>query len=449
MDNSINWKSATDETVGHLSRLIRAETVNPPGNELPAIQVVKDILEREGLGGEDFKILESAPGRVNLVARLRGDGSQRPLMLSGHVDVVPVERERWTHDPFGGEVIDGEVWGRGALDMKGFMAMYMQIFLQVRRRGLPLRRDLILAAIADEEDGFTHGSKFLSEQHRDLINAEYALTEGGAMTLYFGKTKAYMIQVAEKGVTWLRMTASGKPGHGSLPHGDNAVHHLAQAIERIRQAGHLPVHITPTFRSMLKSASGQVRQPMGMLTGLMANPAMVNLILPRLKGQGRSMLTALTTNTCTPTILRAGAKTNVIPSMAEVHLDCRRLPGQSVEDVKREILAVVGEGLTLELLNSSDGAEVSTGTPLYQTLERCARKMDPEGLVVPLLMPGATDASQYRKAGIQTYGFTPGLLPAGFPTVALGHGHDERLPVSFIESGLPVLWNVVEEVCGR
>ena len=159
MTDPINWKTATDETVGHLSRLIRAETVNPPGNEEPAIRVVKEILEREGFGSEDFKILESAPGRVNLVARLRGDGSQRPLLLSGHVDVVPVERERWTHDPFGGEVINGEVWGRGALDMKGFLSMYLQIFLQVKRRGLPLKRDLILAAIADEEAGFTHGSQ--------------------------------------------------------------------------------------------------------------------------------------------------------------------------------------------------------------------------------------------------------------------------------------------------
>jgi acetylornithine deacetylase/succinyl-diaminopimelate desuccinylase-like protein len=449
MTDPINWKSATEETVNHLSRLIRAETVNPPGNEEPAIRVVKEILERDGFGSEDFKVLESAPGRVNLVARLRGDGSQRPLLLSGHVDVVPVERERWTHDPFGGEVIDGEVWGRGALDMKGFLSMYLQIFLQVRRRGLPLKRDLILAAIADEEAGFTHGSQFLTEKHRDLIDAEYALTEGGAMTLYFGKTKAYMIQVAEKGVCWLRMTASGKPGHGSLPHEDNAVLHLAQAIDRIREAGHLPVHITPTFRSMLKSASGQVRGPAGMLVGLAGNPAMVNLILPRMKGQTRSILTALTTNTCTPTVLQAGSKTNVIPSTAEVDLDCRKLPGQTVEDVIREIKAIVGEGFTFEPLQTSDGAQVSAESPLYKTLERCTRKMDSEGLIVPLMMPGATDASQYQKTGIQTYGFTPGLLPPEFPTVSLGHGHDERLPVSFIESGLPVLWDVIEETCGR
>jgi acetylornithine deacetylase/succinyl-diaminopimelate desuccinylase-like protein len=447
MNTQIDWKSSADETINHLSRLIRAETVNPPGNELPAIQIIKEILEREGLGEKDFKIVESAPGRVNLVARLRGDRSRRPLLLSGHVDVVPVEREHWSHDPFGGEVIDGEVWGRGALDMKGFLAMYLQVFLQARRRNLPLKRDLILAAIADEEAVFTHGSKFLVEQHRDLIDAEYGLTEAGGFPLYLGKTKAYMIQVAEKGVCWLRMTARGKPGHGSLPHEDNAVVHLAQAVDRIRQAGHLPVHVTPTFKSMLKAVSAQVRFPVGTLAGLLASPAVVNLLLRVAKGNSRSMLTAMTTNTCTPTLLRAGTKTNVIPSEAEAHLDCRKLPGQSVEDVQREILAITGEGVTLEPLQTSDGVEVSTGTPLYKTLERHTRNLDPKGIVIPLLMPGATDASQYQKAGIQVYGFTPGLLPPEFPTMTLGHGHDERLPVSFIESGLPVLWDVIEEFC--
>ncbi len=447
MNTSINWKSATGETVGHLARLIQAATVNPPGNELPAILAMKEILECEGFGPEDFKIVESAPNRVNLIARLRGDGSQRPLLLSGHVDVVPVEREHWTHDPFGGEVIDGEIWGRGALDMKGFLAMYLQIFLQARRQGLPLKRDLILAAIADEEDGFTHGSRFLVDQHRELIDSEYGITEGGAFTMYLGRTRAYMIQVAEKGVCWLRMTARGKPGHGSLPHDENAVFYLAQAIERIRRAGHLPVHITPTFKSMLGAASGQIHSPLGKLAGLLGNQAVVNLLLRATKGRNKSMLMALTTNTCSPTILQAGAKTNVIPSQAEVHLDCRKLPGQSLEDVMREILAITGDRVTLEPLHTSPGAEFSTETPFYRLLERETRKLDSEGLVIPLLMPGATDASEYQRAGIKMYGFTPGLLPPEFPVISLGHGHDERLPLSFIESGLPVLWNVVNEFC--
>ena len=161
MAEPINWKTATQETVSHLVRLIQAETVNPPGNELPAILEVKDILERAGFPGEAFQILESAPNRVNLVARIKGDGSERPLLLSGHVDVVPVERDRWSHDPFGGEVIDNVVWGRGALDMKGFLAMYLQIFLMLFRQGVPLKRDIILAAIADEEAGMVDGSRDL------------------------------------------------------------------------------------------------------------------------------------------------------------------------------------------------------------------------------------------------------------------------------------------------
>jgi acetylornithine deacetylase/succinyl-diaminopimelate desuccinylase-like protein len=447
MDHDLDWKSISSETVANLTRLIQAETVNPPGNELPAILVVKQILEKDGLDPEDFKILESAPRRVNLVARLRGDGSQRPLMLSGHVDVVPVEREKWSHDPFGGELIDGEVWGRGALDMKGFLAMYLQVFLEVRRRNLPLKRDLILAAVADEENGFAHGSRFLAEQHPDLINAEYALTEGGAFPIYLGKTKAYMIQVAEKGMCWLRMTATGKPGHGSLPHEDNAVVHLARAVDSIRRAGHLPVHVTQTFSSMLKAASRQVRWPVGMLAGWLANPGLARLALGAVKGQAHTMLTAMLTNTCTPTVLKAGSKTNVIPSTAEVHLDCRKLPGQSVDDVQREVMAACGGGVSLEPMLVTDGAEVSAETPLYAALERCTRKMDAQGIIIPFLMPGATDACQYRKAGIQTYGFTPGYVPPEFPTMTLGHGHDERLPVAFIESGLPALWDVINEVC--
>jgi acetylornithine deacetylase/succinyl-diaminopimelate desuccinylase-like protein len=449
MNTVIDWKSATGETVAHLSRLIQAETVNPPGNELPAILAIKDILEREGFGPEDFRIVESAPNRVNLVARLRGDGSQRPLLLSGHVDVVPVEREHWTHDPFGGEVIDGEIWGRGALDMKGFLAMYLQVLMQVRRHRLPLKRDLILAAIADEEDGFTHGSRFLVDQHRDLIDAEYGLTEGGAFTMHMGKARLYMIQVAEKGVCWLRMTARGKPGHGSLPHDENAVFALAQALDRIHRAGHLPIHVTPTFKSMLRAASLQIHSPLGKLAGLLGNASVVNLLLRAAKGRSKSMLTALTTNTCTPSILRAGTKTNVIPSEAEVELDCRKLPGQSPEDVMREILAITGDGVSLEPIKTSAGAEFPTETTLYRLLERETHKLDDGGLVIPLLMPGATDASEYQRAGIKMYGFTPGLLPPEFPIISLGHGHDERLPLSFIESGLPVLWNVVSEFCTK
>ena len=449
MIEPINFKVATEETVSNLVRLIQTQTVNPPGNELPAILVVKDILENAGFPQDSVKIVESAPNRVNLIARIKGDGSMRPLLLSGHVDVVPVERDLWSHDPFGGEVIDGVVWGRGALDMKGFLAMYLQVFLGLSRQHTPLKRDVILAAIADEEAGFTHGSKFLVEQHRDLIDAEYGLTEGGAMSIYFGKIKVYPIQAAEKGVCWLRATAHGKPGHGSIPHADNPVFALAKAIEKLRQAGHLPVHLTPTFLKMLDAASSQVKFPLGILTKLLHSPVLMNLLLNRMKGDSRNMLSALVTNTISPTMLHSGSKVNVIPSTAEVNIDCRLVPGQTPESVIHEIHQIVGEGIGLEPIYTTSGAEFSIETPLFKLLERRTRQMDPGGLVIPMMMPGATDACQYQQAGIKVYGFTPGILPPGIPVMRMAHGHDERIPVSFIESGLPVLWDVVNEFCGK
>jgi acetylornithine deacetylase/succinyl-diaminopimelate desuccinylase-like protein len=449
MNETMIWQMATEETVRNLVRLIQTETINPPGNELPAILIVKDILEGAGFPTEAFKIVESAPNRVNLVARIKGDGSERPLLMSGHVDVVPVERERWSHDPFGGEVIDNVVWGRGALDMKGFLAMYLQIFLGLFRQKTTLKRDIILAAIADEEAGFTHGSKFLVEQHRELIEAEYGLTEGGALTIYMGKTKVYPIQVAEKGVCWLRARAHGKPGHGSIPHSDNPVLFLAQAIEKIRRARHLPVHLTPTFIKMLDAAGSQVRFPLSLLTKLLHSPVLMGIVLNSLKGETGNMLSALVTNTLTPTILHAGSKVNVIPSVAEVEIDCRLLPGQTPESVMNEIHQIVGEGIELETVYTTCGAEFSTETPLFKLMEKRTRQMDPGGLVIPMLMPGATDACQYQSAGITVYGFTPGILPPEMPLMKMAHGHDERVPISFIESGLPVLWDVVTEFCGK
>jgi acetylornithine deacetylase/succinyl-diaminopimelate desuccinylase-like protein len=449
MSESMNWKKMTDETVSNLVRLIRMQTINPPGNELPAILVVKDILEAAGVPAEMYQIVESAPNRANLVARLKGDGSARPLLLSGHVDVVPVERERWTHEPFGGEVIDGMVWGRGALDMKGFLAMYMQVFLELFRRNVPLKRDVILAAIADEENGYTYGSKFLVDTHPELIDAEYCLTEGGAVTLYFGKTRIYPIQVAEKQVCILRGRATGKPGHGSIPQMANPVFPLAEAIEKLKRAGHLPVHITPIYLKMMARAAKQAPFPVNIFLRSLQNPTLLGAILDYSRGDIRNILRAMVTNTVSPTMLQAGSKVTVIPSAAEMGLDCRLVPGQSPEDIKKELHQVFGEEIELETMFTTRGAQFSTDTPFYHLLEQATCRMDPDSVVVPILMPGATDACQYQSLDMQVYGFTPGVLPPGLSLLEMIHGHDERMPISFIESGLPVLWDVVTEFCGK
>jgi acetylornithine deacetylase/succinyl-diaminopimelate desuccinylase-like protein len=448
MIEAINWQKETDETVQHLVRLIQAQTVNPPGNELPAILIVKDILEGAGFPKDAIQIVESTPKRVNLIARLKGDGTERPFLMSGHVDVVPVEREHWTHDPFGGELIDGMVWGRGALDMKGFLAMYLQIFLSLFRQKLALKRDVILAAIADEEAGFIHGSNLLVEQHRELIDAEYGITEGGAMTIYIGKVRVYPIQVAEKGVCWMRARATGIPGHGSIPHSNNPVLTLAKAIEKLHRAGHLPVHLSPTFLKMIDAAGRQAGFPIKQLTQMLHSPVLTGFLLSSIKGDSVNMLKALVTNTVSPNMLQAGSKVNVIPSEAVADIDCRLVPGQTPESVQAEIHRIVGEDIELETVYTTGGAEFSTDTPFFKLMEKKTRQMDSGGLVIPMLMPGATDACQYQRAGIKMYGFTPGILPAGMPILQLAHGHDERMPISYIRAGLPVLWDVVTELCG-
>jgi len=447
MNSGVNWKFAAHETVDNLVRLVQKPTINPPGNELEAILVVKDILEKAGFPQDGFKIVESTPERVNLVARIKGDGSGKPFLMSGHVDVVAVEREKWSHDPFGGEIIEGAVWGRGSLDMKGFLAMYLQTFVEIFRQKIPLKRDVILAAIADEEAGFIHGSNLLVEQYRDLIEAEYGITEGGALTIYFGKTRAYPIQVAEKAVCWMRARASGKPGHGSIPQSDNPVYSLSAAIVRLRHARHLPVHLTRTFLKMIDSAGAQLAFPVGILARLLHSPALMSFLLDRLKGDSSNLLRAMVTNTVSPTMLHAGTKVNVVPSVAEADLDCRLLPGQSPESVKAEIHEIVGEEIELEPVYTTCGAEFPTDTAFYKLLEDRTRAMDPGGIVIPMLMPGATDACQYQKAGIKMYGFTPGIFPPDISLMRMAHGHDERMPISFIESGLPVLWDVVTEFC--
>lgn len=447
MENQINWDEVTNEAVVHLQNLIRIETTNPPGNELPAVLYIRDLLMKAGIPEASMHILESAPGRANLVARIRGDGSAKPLLLTGHVDVVPVERQFWTHDPFAGELADGCVWGRGALDMKGLLVMYLTAFLLAHRQGKPLKRDLILAAIADEEAGFQHGSKFLVDQHRELIQAEYALNESGGMTLHMAGAKVYALQVAEKGVCWLRMTAKGRPGHGSMPHSDNAIFHLSEALQKLRQKGHLPIHLTSTVRQMLDGLAHQLTFPTKLVFRLLGNPALAGTALGLVPEETRGAFLSMLSNSVSPTILKAGSKSNVIPSEADAQIDCRLLPGYKPEDAIREILEITGDKVKLEPLYTTDGAEFSTDTPLYRLMEKATLKMDPKGVVVPYMIPGATDAFEYKRAGIIVYGYSPGILPADFPMIKLIHGHDERMPISAYRSGLPALWQVVSEFC--
>ena len=447
MDFVNDWEKETNETIHNLGALLRLDTTNPPGNELPAILLIKDIFERNGFPEEAIQLLEVGHNRGNIVVRLRGDGTERPLLLTGHVDVVPVEREYWSRDPFGGDEYEGCIWGRGALDMKGTVAMYLQMMLLAHRAKLNLKRDLIFAAISDEETTFEYGSRYLVNNYRDLIDAEYALCEEGAKTIYQFGLRVYHIKVAEKGVCWLRATAEGEPGHGSMPHENNSVYHLAEKLEKLRVKKYLPFHISPYARKTLQTLARNISFPHNLMLYLIQFPIVTRFFLERIPEEERIEIIAMLSNTISPTVLKAGSKTNVIPSKSEAHLDCRMLPGFKPEEAIKEIKRITGPDLQLETLDTSVGPQVPTDTRLYGLMEESILKMDPEGVVIPYLSPGASDAVEYAKAGIKVYGFSPGIIPERFPYPDLIHSHDERIPIGTIHTGLPALWHVVSNFC--
>ncbi|HEY3355743.1 MAG TPA: M20/M25/M40 family metallo-hydrolase [Polyangia bacterium] len=440
-------EQVADEAVGHLQALVRLDTTNPPGAERAAAEYLAGVLRAAGL---EPAVLEAAPGRGNLVARLRGDGSAPPLLLAGHLDVVPADAAEWRHPPFGGEVHDGWLYGRGAVDMKGFVAQALAAVLALRRTGARLRRDVIFAAVADEEYGCELGSAFLVREHPALVRAEYALGEVGGFSQHLGPATVYPIMVAEKGLCWLRARWRGPSGHGSMPRDDSAVLALCAALARLKTR--LPLHVTPVMRRFLAAVAATQPLPARAVLPLLAQPALAGVILDRVlpdRALARS-LGALLANTASPTVLRAGDQTNVIPPAAEAEIDGRLLPGQTAADLCAELARVLGPEVELTVLRSHEAAEFSTETPLYRLLADAIRRHDPGAVAVPALIPGFTDASQWRRLGTICYGFAPVRFPreAGVTFAELFHGRDERIPVAGFRWGVGVLLDVVHRFCG-
>jgi acetylornithine deacetylase/succinyl-diaminopimelate desuccinylase-like protein len=438
MSIDLDWPTIQDEALRLLQALIRFDTTNPPGNELPAAQFVAEALRAVGY---EPTVLESAPGRGNVIARLEGDGSERPLLLFGHLDVVPAEPEHWTHPPFEGVIADGFLWGRGALDMKNIVATQLATMLAFKRARVRPRRDIIYAATADEEAGGAMGVKWLLEEHPDLLDAEYALSEFGGFSLEVEGQRFYLCQTGEKGIAWLKMRTQGRPGHGSMPHTDSAVLRLSEAVAKLGQAS-LPLHISPTARAMIE---GMAR----------VQPALRELLSPQTNAQTVAqlppeqalMFNAITHNTVAVTGLNAGYKHNVIPSSAEASLDCRTIPGQTAEDVIREIEAVVGDEVELEVVLSSPATESRFDTPLFEAMVRHLKAYDPEAEVVPLLLFGGTDGRFLGWRGVTYYGYSPIRLPADLKFMQTIHGHDERIPVDAFREGVRVFAETVLDFC--
>jgi acetylornithine deacetylase/succinyl-diaminopimelate desuccinylase-like protein len=422
-----------------LRRLIQFDTTNPPGNESECISFINGLLNEAGV---ETTILGQTPERPNLIARLHGQGSSSPLLLYGHVDVVTTSNQQWQHPPFAGEMIDGFVWGRGALDMKGGVAMMLAAFLRAKGEALKLPGDVILAIVCDEEAGGNLGSKYLVENHAELFGGiRYAIGEFGGFTLYVGKQRFYPIMVAEKQMCWMKATVSGPGGHGSIPVRGGAMAKLSQLLQRLDK-NRLPVHVTPVARRMFKtiaSASGGLR---GLILGQLTNPLLTDRVLNALGERGRTF-DPLLHNTVSPTILHGSSKVNVIPSAVSVELDGRLLPGYRPDDLISELSRIVGEDLEIEVIHHEPGpAEPDMG--LFGLLADVLRQADPDGIPVPLLLGARTDACFFSRLGIQTYGFLPMQLPEDFNFTQTIHAADERIPVESVGFGANAIYEVLQ-----
>jgi len=450
--SELAWDAIRNQVVTHLQNLIRINSSNPPGNEIAVANYLADVLRDEGY---EPVVIESAPGRGNMVARYNTPpgserGKQAPLLLFGHIDVVPAEAEHWTHDPFGGVLADGCVWGRGALDMKSMVAMELVVMLLLKRHAVHLNRDVIFAATADEEDSGRYGMGWLIKNRPDLVRAEYGLSEFGGFSLYIDGRRFYPCQVAEKGVCWLKARVRGRPGHGSQPRSDNAVVSLAQAVARLSEQ-RLPLHITPVAREFVETVSQTIGGPLGQMLEELLDPRTHAAALDQLMAadaQLGSSMHAMLHHTVCPTGLRAGQRPNVIPSMAEAVLDGRVLPGFSTQDFMAEVSAILGPEVELEIIHASYPLEMPSNTPLYEEIQASLRRHDPEAISVPYMLSGATDAKFTSQLGIISYGFSPLRLPPDLPFMQLAHGHDERVPVSALDFGIQALYEVVCGFCG-
>ena len=442
-----DWNSAHAETIRHLQELIRFNTVNPPGNELPLARYLEGVFAGQGI---ETQLFEPAPLRAALVARIRGNGTKKPVLLMAHMDVVGVEREQWCVDPFAGEVREGYLYGRGAIDDKGMLAANLMTMLllerAIREHRVTLARDVIFLATSDEEAGGEWGIGWLLANHPESIRAEFALNEGGRTRIVEGKPLYVAVQSAEKVAHVLNVTAHGPGGHASVPLEGNAVARLGRALAAI-QAKPLPIKLLPTTREFFRELSRVWPND----TEREAMADVVSREPARAKRGARVLrsippLDAVLRTTVSPTMLHGGVAPNVIPTHVTAKLNVRTLPGHSIDDVVARLNRIVDDPL-VEIAVQHRGEDSPTcpfTSPMFTAIAESTRELDPELAVVPYLGTGATDSAPMRRAGVQAYGILP------FPMVQDDeermHAHDERIPVRSLEFGTKLIYGAVLRV---
>ena len=442
----IDWKGVRDEAAAILRNYIRINTTNPPGNEMEAARYLEGILHREGIAAT---IYEPVLGRANLMAVVPGKTEENSLVLLNHMDVVPVEEDKWDLDPFGGIVKEGYIYGRGAIDMKGKGVAELMAMLLLKRHRVPLKRDVIFLATADEETGGRWGVKWMLEQEPRLQEAACVLNEGGCILIREnGALDHYEIATAQKVVAQFTVKATGKTGHGSMPHGDSANAKLIRALNRLVE-WETPFIIIPLvkhyFANLAKVRSPEEVKGYHDIEEALRDPAFAKAFTVN------RQYNAMVRNTLTPTILKAGQKINVIPSMATAAFDCRILPGTSSKDFFAQLQKVIGDEeiaiVSVPDFESNALPPSPIDNELYEAIEQVAQQKDPGCMVTPFLITGATDSRFFREIGVPCYDFSPFRLRQ--EDVKLVHGHNERISIDNLGFASEVIFEIVCEVAAE
>jgi acetylornithine deacetylase/succinyl-diaminopimelate desuccinylase-like protein len=419
----IDWSAVEREALDTLRRYVRIDTSVPPGDVTKAADFLQALLEREGIAVTRY---QSGPGRSIIVARLKGSGSAKPLMLLHHMDVVPADASRWTRDPFGAEVADGKVWGRGTFDMKGPGTAHLYAFVALKRQKVPLARDVILMAVPDEEVGGGLGATWMRQNHLKDIEPEYILDEGGfgSRDLFTPGKLVFGISVAEKKILWLKVIAEGVAGHGSQPHDRNPNDRLIKALARL-------------------TAEPMAAVPFAVVDTMKAR---VGPLAPN------KFNNAIQSSTISITSLRSGVgeppKANVIPSIAEATIDCRVLPGTTTKVWLDELARRFGDpGIKIEILYEGPDPVVTTqDSVFYKAMESAVKTRYPDALVTPMIVPYGTDSNGFRPIGVKSYGFTPIIVSAD--VVASMHGDAEHIPVDALGPAIRILYDAIVATAG-
>ena len=422
-----------------LQNLIRFNTTNPPGDEAACVGYIAELCHSLEIETQTYA---KQPTRPNLVARIKGAGKAAPLLLYGHVDVVSTANQEWTHPPFSGDVADGMIWGRGALDMKGGVAMMTAAFLRAKAEGRTPPGDVILCILSDEEAGGDCGAAYMVENHAELFaGVKYAIGEFGGFPIYVGGKKFFAVQVAEKSVCSTKVKFTGPAGHGSVPRRspENATYKLAKALEALNTY-RLPVHITPAAENMISAIADGLDGEAAKAMRQLLDPAQTDAVLDEL-GEGGRQFDAILHNTASPNIIRGGDKINVVPGQVEIEIDMRIVPGFDPEEAMSEIRHLVGEWGEVELIRHSAGnGNLDMG--LFDTLSDILLDGQ-EARTVPLLISGGTDGRFFSELDIQTYGFLPMDLPEDFDFLSTVHAANERIPIDAMHFGSEKIYQVL------